>query len=101
MKYSPVLSQALALDIFHGDEDFAPIFFDLMDGADIGMGEGSGSLGFPEEPHFGFRVVDQLLGQEFKSGRTLELAVLGLIDNPHSSSSQFFDDSVFFGECAS
>ena len=47
-----LLVKALAFDIFHGDIRLLVQFLDLVDGADVGMRQGSRCLGLPDEPRF-------------------------------------------------
>jgi len=45
-----LLLQRPAFDISHGDVGLVARFIDLVDAADVGMDQGSGGLGFLDEP---------------------------------------------------
>ena len=47
---SDSISNRLALHVLHGDVGPALVLADLMDDADVGVGERRGRLGFDEEP---------------------------------------------------
>ena len=42
----------------------------------------------------GLRVPGDFIGQEFQSDETMQLQILGLIDDTHSPAAEFFDDAV-------
>jgi hypothetical protein len=41
------------------------------------------------------RVLRHITGQEFEGDKATEVAVLGLIDNPHAATAQLLDERWF------
>src|ERR1700758_3018314 len=73
--------QRLAIEILHDDEGAAVFFADVVNGADIGMIEGRGGLGFAAEALEGLAILGHFFGQEFQGYRTVKARVLSFIDD--------------------
>jgi len=69
-----------------------------MDDADIRVRKSGGRLGFDEEPLLELGGVHQVGRQEFQGDRTLELDVLGLVDDAHAAVADFLDDPILAGD---
>ena len=86
------------MHILHGDIGPALALPDLMDNADVRVGQGRGRLGLDEEPLLELGRVHQVRRQELQGDRSPELDVLGPIDDPHAAVTDFVDDLVFSGD---
>ena len=67
---------------------------DVVNGADVGMVESGGGLGFALEAAESLRVSGDLVGQELQGDEAAELNVLGLVDDTHAAAAEFLDDAV-------
>ena len=56
--------QREAIEKFHGDEHFAVLVVNFVDGANIGMIQGRSGLGFAFETAEGLRIFGYVVGQE-------------------------------------
>jgi len=54
--------QGYAIEKFHGDEGFAVLIADVIDGADVGMVERGGGLGFALKTGEGLRIAGDFVG---------------------------------------
>ena len=86
--------QRHALQKLHGDEGFAVLVVDFVDGADVGMVQGGGGLGFALEAAECLRVFGHVVGQELEGDKAAELHVLGLVDHTHPAAAELLDDAV-------
>ena len=83
----PVLDHLLdasAVDALHGDEGEPIGLVDLVNGADIGMVECRGRLGFTEKAFLFFFARQLVHGREFQRDRAPQFGVFGLVDDPPS-----------------
>ncbi len=58
------------------------------------MIERGGCFGFTLEAFERLRVVRHIFGKEFQSDGAVESSVLGLVDNTHAATPEFFEDAV-------
>ena len=65
--------QRHAVEKLHGDERFAVLVVDFMDGADVGMIQGRGGLGLALEAAERLRVSGYIVGKELESDKAAEL----------------------------
>ena len=65
--------QRHAIEKLHGDERLALLVVNFMDGADVGMIQGRGGLGFALEAGERLRVSGDILGKELESDKASEL----------------------------
>jgi len=72
-----------------------------MNGANIGMVQGRGSLRFLDEPLSGIQVASEFGREKLEGNRAPELCVLSLVDNPHPAAAQLLDDFILPGKKAS
>ena len=91
---SDAVLQRHAIETFHGDEGLAMLIVDFVNGADVGMVEGGGGLGFALEAAEGLRILGDFVGQELERDEATEFDVLGLVDDSHAATAEFLDDAV-------
>ncbi len=84
----------LAFEQLHSDEGLAVVLVNFMDGADVGVVEGSGGAGFAQEAFERLAVAGELFGQELESDEAAELGVFGLVDHTHATAAQLFQHAV-------
>jgi hypothetical protein len=77
------------VDELHGEE--AKLFVDFKDGADVGVVQSGGGLGFLKEAFFHFGIVAR---QELQRHRPLQFLIFGFVDYAHAALAQFFEDAV-------
>ena len=82
----------MAVEKFHGDEGAAFGFADVVDGADVGVIEGGGGLGFALEAGERLRIGGDVFGEEFECDEAMEAGVFGLVDNAHAAATEFVGD---------
>ncbi len=78
----------------HGDERFAVLVVNFVDGADVRMIQGRGSLGFALEAAECLRVFGYVVRQELKGDEATEFDILGLVDHTHPAATELLDDAV-------
>jgi hypothetical protein len=61
-----------ALEILHRDERFSVLLADVVNGADIGMVEGRGSLRLTLETAQCQRIAGNIVGKELKRDETMQ-----------------------------
>ena len=88
------LEHGLPLEQLHRDERLAIVLFDLVNGADVGMIQGGGGLGFALQQAQRRRGVGQLLRQELERHPPAELEILGLIHHAHAPAADHRHDAV-------
>ena len=88
------LTQRPAIEEGHYDEGAAIDLVDLVNGADVGMIEFRGGLGFPLETLAAFFVAQQVRSEEFEGDGAVESGVLGLIDDSHAAFTKLLGDLV-------
>ena len=84
----------MAVEKFHGDEMAAFEFVNFVDGADILVIQGGGSLSFALEAAEGQWIFGNVVGQKLESYKTTEVQVLGFIDHAHAAPTELLDDPV-------
>ena len=86
--------EGLAVEKLHGDEGFAGFVADVVDGADVGVVEGGGGLGFTLEAREDLRVAGDVVGKKFERDETVQAVVFGFVDDAHTAAAEFFEDAV-------
>ena len=86
--------QCLPLQKLHGDERPAFVLVHVVDGADVGVIEGGGSLRLALEALQGLMVLGHFFRQEFERDKAMELGVFGLIDHTHPAAAQLFENPI-------
>ena len=88
------LLQRRAVQKLHGDEGLPVLLANVVDGANVGMIQGGGGLGFAPEALQSLRILGHFIGQELEGYEAAELGVLGFVDDTHASAPELFDDAV-------
>src|SRR5580693_3863337 len=78
----------------HGDERFAVVFINLVDGADVWMIQSRGSLRLTLKTGECLRVFGYLVGQELEGNKPAELHIFGFINHTHPSAAKLLNDAV-------
>jgi hypothetical protein len=86
--------QCQPIQKFHGDERFAVLVVDFVDGADVGMIQRGRSFGLAFEAIQGLWVLRYVVRQELERNKSSELQVLGLVNHTHPAPAEFLDDAV-------
>ena len=66
-----VVLEGLAIQELHGDEGLARVLSDLVDGADVGVVERRGGLGFAPEAFQRLLVLGHAFGEELQGNKTV------------------------------
>ena len=86
--------QGLPLKEFHGDIDGSLVLSDIINHHHVGMGESSDGLGlFHESLQKRFRG-NSVRPQHLQGHQSIDLRVMGLVDHPHRTFSQFLQNAV-------
>ena len=83
-----------AIEKFHGDEGFAGVFADVVDGADVGMVQRGGGAGFAFEAFQRLGVVGDVFREEFEGDEAAQAGIFGFVDYAHATAAEFFDDAI-------
>ena len=86
--------QGIPFQILHRDEGCVVFFANLVNGADVRMIQGRRGLGFALKAAECLWVFGYLFGQKLEGHEAAELHILGLVDDTHSATTEFFDDAV-------
>ena len=86
--------QRHAVEEFHGDEGPTVLLSDLVDGADVGMVQGRGRLGFALETGQRLGIFGHLIGKKFEGHEAVQGCVFGFVNDAHSAAAQLFYDEV-------
>jgi hypothetical protein len=68
-----------AFQVLHRDEGAARIFPDVVNGADVGMIQRGGGLGFTAETLERIRIVGEILWKELESDMAIEAGIHGFV----------------------
>ena len=79
---------------FHGDEGFAILLADVVDGANVGVIQGGSGLGFDLKTGEGMGTAGDLFRQELEGDETVKARVFGFVDDAHPSATELFDNAV-------
>ena len=58
------------------------------------MIQSGGGPGFATESVQGLGMAGEIVGEEFQSNKSLKPAILGLVNNPHATATQFLNNAV-------
>ena len=86
--------EGCALQILHGDESFAVLLANVVDGADVGMVQGGSGLRLALKTAEGLRIFGNVFGKKLQSDEAMQPRVFGFVDNAHSATTQAFNDAV-------
>jgi len=87
------IAEGLAFDQFHDDVEIVVGLADLINGADVGMGERGGGLRFAEKMAAA-DLVDGAGGDEFEGYVAVEDFVASAVDDAHAAFAEFGEDFV-------
>ena len=90
--------KVFAIHVFHGDERRAIDHPDIVDAADVGVGDHARDADFSVEAFKDTRVLGGLGRQEFKGDGLSEGEVGGPIDFAHAAAAEKSDDAIAAGE---
>jgi len=85
--------ESSAIEKLHDDERMRVGFADFVDGADVGVIEGGGGLGFALKAFERLRVAGDAVGKKFQRYEAVELAVFRFVHHAHAAAAEFFDDT--------
>ena len=86
--------QRLAIEELHRDERLPVFFSNVVDGANIGMIQRRGGLGFAAEATERRRIFGEIVRQEFQSDVATEACVLGFVNHTHAAAADSFYNAV-------
>ena len=86
--------EAFAFEKGHRDESAAIGLGNLVDGADVGMVQGSGGFRFPLEALADVLVGNEMRGQELQGNGAIEGCVLGFVDDAHAAFTELLSNAV-------
>ena len=71
-----------------------PVIVNFVDGANVGMIQRRGGLGFALKAAECLRIFGYVVGQEFERDKAAELDIFGLVNHTHAAATELFDDAV-------
>ena len=86
--------QSLAFQKLHGDEGFAILLANVVNGADVWMVQRGSCLRLALKAGQRLGIASHLIGQEFQGHKAVEAGVFGLVDHAHAAAAELFDDTV-------
>ncbi len=86
--------QCRAFQILHDEESTTVLLAYVMNRTDVGVIQRRCGSRLASETIQGIRVASQFIRQKLESDRSLQPAVLGLVDHAHSAAAQLLDDAV-------
>jgi hypothetical protein len=78
----------------HGDEGFALLAADVVNGANVGVVQRGCSLGLEQKTGKRLGISGNLLGQEFEGDEAMQARVFRLVDHAHPAAPELLDDAV-------
>jgi hypothetical protein len=86
--------QCLALDQLHDEEGLAFVLFHAINSTNMRMIQGGDGAGFALEPLQALDILGILPGQELEGDAAVEPGVVGLVDDPHATASNYLHGAV-------
>ena len=83
-----------AIEEFHGDERFAVLDSDVVDGADIRVIQRGRGLRFALETRQSLGIFGNFVREKFQSNEAVEPRVFRFVDNSHATAAEFFHNAV-------
>ncbi len=83
-----------AFEVLHGDEGLPTLIVNFVDGADVGVVQSRGSLGFALEAGQRLRISGHVVGKEFEGDETAEFQIFGFVDNAHPAPAELLDHAI-------
>jgi hypothetical protein len=91
-------AEILAIDILHGEKELAVEFAEVVDAANIWVGDLTGDFHFIAEAVEGLGIVGGVDGKKLEGNGLAEDEIVGAVDLAHTALAEFGDDAVAFGE---
>src|SRR5581483_4156491 len=91
-------AKVLAIDVLHREKDQTVSFADVVNAADVRMGNSARNANFIVKSFERDRILCSSFGQELQCNRLLETQVVGAIDLAHTSTAEERDDSITLGK---
>src|ERR1035441_10429025 len=89
-----VMFQRQAVEKLHGDEHFAVLVVNFVDGTNVRVVQCGGGLGFALEAAERLRVFGYVVRQEFERDKAIEFDVLSLKNNAHATTAKLVHDVI-------
>ena len=86
--------QGLAVEKLHGDEGLAVFFADFVNGADVGVVQCGGGLGFALKTGESLRIAGYVIGKELEGDEAVKARVFRFVDDAHAAAAELLDDAV-------
>ena len=86
--------ERLAVEELHDHEGAAVLLAYVVDGADGGVVQCRGGLGFTAEAGERLRVMSNVLGKEFEGDEAMQPSVFCLIHHTHTTAAELANDAV-------
>ena len=81
------------IEKFHGDEHFAVLVVNFVDGADVRMIQGRSGFGFAFETRKRLGIFRDLVRKELQRHEAAELGVFRFVHHAHSATAEFLDNA--------
>jgi len=86
--------EGAAVEELHGDEG-PPLFLaDVVDGADIGVVQGRGRLGFPAKAGQRLLIAGKFIGKKLQGHEAAQAGIFGFVHDSHSTVAELFGDPI-------
>src|ERR1035441_6881652 len=89
-----VMFQRQAVEKLHGDEHFAVLIVNFVDGTNVRVVQCGGGLGFALEAAERLRVFAYVVRQEFERDKATDFDILSLVDDTHAATAELLDDAI-------
>src|ERR1039458_928883 len=83
-----------AVEKLHGDEHFAVLIVNFVDGTNVRVDQCGGGLGFAVEAAERLRVFAYVVRQEFERDKATDFDILSLVDDTHAATAELLDDAI-------
>ena len=78
----------------HRDEGLPVLLANVVNGADVGMIQSRGRLGFALKARQSLRILGDIVGKELQRDEAMQPRVFRLIDHAHAAAVEPFDNTV-------
>ena len=83
-----------AIQKLHGDEGLPVLLANVVNGADVGMIQSRGRLGFALKARQSLRILGDIVGKELQRDEAMQPRVFRLIDDTHATAAQLLNDLI-------
>ncbi len=88
------LPQGDALEEFHGDESPACFLSDVVNGADVGLIQCRGGLGFALKTRQTLGIMCRVRRKKFQRHKTMQAGIFRFVHHTHSAATKFLNDAI-------